>query len=156
MTDTALSVSTARVVSASRPRTVTVAFGAIMAALAAGAAEGLIRAMRGGDEFGATAAGLLPRLAIYLLVAAVALYMVNGSRVARALLTVGIGVVGMLSLIIEPLAVLLSTDDYAVLFAELAPTSAVLVGCRAVHILAVIIAIGAMYTPAAHRWFTRR
>ncbi|MFD6220294.1 hypothetical protein [Nocardia asteroides] len=150
MTATAFSVS------ADRPVAVTVAFGALLTALAAGAAEGLLRAVRGGGEFGATAAGLLPRLAIYLVVAAVALVMLNGSRVARALLTVGIGVVGLLSLIIEPVAVLLSADDYAVLFGELAPSSAVLVGCRTVHILAVLVAIAAMYTPAAHRWFTQR
>ncbi|MFD6270318.1 hypothetical protein [Nocardia asteroides] len=150
MTATAFSVS------ADRPVAVTVAFGALLTALAAGAAEGLLRAVRGGGEFGATAAGLLPRLGIYLVVAAVALVMLNGSRVARALLTVGIGVVGLLSLIIEPVAVLLSADDYAALFGELAPSSAVLVGCRTVHILAVLVAIAAMYTPAAHRWFTQR
>ncbi|MFD6394603.1 hypothetical protein [Nocardia sp. NPDC060259] len=150
MTGTAFSVS------ASRPRAVTVAFCGLVTALAAGAAEGMLRAVRGGGEFGATAAGLLPRLAIYLVVGAVALYMVNGSRVARALLTVGIGVVGLLSLIIEPLAVMLSTDDFGELFAGLSPSSAVLAGCRAVHILAVVIAIPAMYTPAGHRWFTQR
>ncbi|WP_280342940.1 hypothetical protein [Nocardia neocaledoniensis] len=156
MTDTARSVSAYRSVPGYRPTAVGVAFGALMTALAAGAAEGLLRAVRGGGEFGATAAGLLPRLAIYLVVAAVALYMVRGSRVARALMTVGIGVVGLLSLILEPVAVLLSTDDYGALFAELAPSSAVLAGCRAVHIVAVLIAIPAMYTPAAHRWFTQR
>ncbi|WP_194825594.1 hypothetical protein [Nocardia sp. XZ_19_231] len=148
MTGTAFLVST-------RPRAVNVAFGGIVTALAAGVAEGLLRAVRGGDEFGATAAGLLPRLAIYLAVAGVALYMLNGSRVARALLTVGIGVVGLVSLIIEPLAVVLSTDDYTTLFDGMSPNSAVLAGCRTVHILAVVIAIPAMYTPAAHRWFTR-
>ncbi|MEV0540698.1 hypothetical protein [Nocardia salmonicida] len=149
MTGTAFLVSTAR------PRAVNVAFGGLVTALAAGVAEGLLRAERGGDEFGATAAGLLPRLAIYLAVAGVALYMLNGSRVARALLTVGIGVVGLVSLIIEPLAVVLSTDDYTTLFDGMSPSSTVLAGCRTVHILAVVIAIPAMYTPAAHRWFTR-
>lgn len=141
--------------STTRPRAVNVAFGGLVTALAAGVAEGLLRAARGGDEFGATAAGLLPRLAIYLAVAGVALYMLNGSRVARALLTVGIGVVGLVSLIIEPLAVVLSTDDYTTLFDGMSPSSTVLAGCRTVHILAVVIAIPAMYTPAAHRWFTR-
>ncbi|MFB7877529.1 hypothetical protein ACFC06_19955 [Nocardia sp. NPDC056064] len=150
MTDTAFSVS------AYRPRAVVVAFGGLLTALAAGAAEGVLRAVRGGDEFGATAAGLLPRLALYLVVAAVALYMVRGSRIARAVLTVGIGVVGMISLIIEPLAVLLSTDDFAALFTGLSPSSTVLVSLRAVHILAVAVAIPAMYSPAAHRWFTQR
>ncbi|MFC8386646.1 hypothetical protein [Nocardia sp. NPDC057272] len=147
---------TAFLVSSTRPRAVNVAFGGIVTALAAGVAEGLLRAVRGGDEFGATATGLLPRLAIYLAVAGVALYMLNGSRVARALLTVGIGVVGLVSLIIEPLAVVLSTDDYATLFDGMSPSSTVLAGCRTVHILAVVLAIPAMYTPAAHRWFTQR
>ncbi|MFD4355971.1 hypothetical protein ACFWPK_21610 [Nocardia sp. NPDC058519] len=147
---------TAFLVSTSRPRAVHVAFGGLITALAAGVAEGLLRAVRGGDEFGATATGLLPRLAIYLAVAGVALYMLNGSRVARALLTVGIGVVGLVSLIIEPLAVVLSTDDYTTLFDGMSPSSIVLAGCRTVHILAVVIAIPAMYTPAAHRWFTQR
>ncbi|WP_278260524.1 hypothetical protein [Nocardia sp. AG03] len=150
MTDTAFSVS------ADRPRAVAVAFGALLTALAAGAAEGVLRAVRGGGEFAATATGLIPRLAIYLIVAAVALYMVRGSRIARAVLTVGIGVVGMISLIIEPLAVLLSTDDFAALFTELSPSSTVLVSVRTVHILAVAVAIPAMYSPAAHRWFTQR
>ncbi|WP_410874417.1 hypothetical protein [Nocardia sp. A7] len=147
---------TASLVSATRPRAVHVAFGGLFTALAAGVAEGLLRAVRGGDEFGATAAGLLPRLAIYLAVAGVALYMLNGSRVARAVLTVGIGVVGLVSLIIEPLAVVLSTDDYTTLFDGMSESSIVLAGCRTVHVLAVVIAIPAMYTPAAHRWFTQR
>jgi hypothetical protein len=38
----------------------------------------------------------------------------------------------------------------------MSPSSTVLAGCRTVHILAVVIAIAAMYTPAAHRWFTQR
>ncbi|MFD3595390.1 hypothetical protein ACFWU5_21915 [Nocardia sp. NPDC058640] len=147
---------TAFLVSETRPRAVHVAFGGLLTALAAGVAEGLLRAVRGGDEFGATATGLLPRLAIYLAVAGVALYMLNGSRVARAVLTVGIGVVGLISLIIEPLAVVLSTDDYTTLFDGMSESSIVLAGCRTVHILAVVIAIPAMYTPAAHRWFTQR
>ncbi|MFD3746717.1 hypothetical protein [Nocardia sp. NPDC058633] len=147
---------TALLVSSTRPRAVNVAFVGLLTALAAGVAEGLLRAVRGGDEFGATATGLLPRLAIYLAVAGVALYMLNGSRVARAVLTVGIGVVGLVSLIIEPLAVALSTDDYTTLFEGMSPSSAVLAGCRTVHVLAVVIAIPAMYTPAAHRWFTQR
>ncbi|MFD4461152.1 hypothetical protein [Nocardia sp. NPDC058480] len=147
---------TAFLVSRTRPRAVNVAFGGLITALAAGVAEGLLRAVRGGDEFGATATGLLPRLAIYLAVAGVALYMWNGSRVARAVLTVGIGVVGLVSLIIEPLAVVLSTDDYTTLFDGMSDSSIVLASCRTVHILAVAIAIPAMYTPAAHRWFTQR
>ncbi|KAF0836517.1 hypothetical protein [Nocardia caishijiensis] len=150
MTDTAFSVS------AVRPGAVRVAFAGLVTALAAGVAEGLLRAVRGGTEFGATATGLLPRLAIYLVVLGVAMRMADGSRVARALLTVGIGVIGLVSLVIEPLAVVLSTDDFGALFGGLPTDSAVLVACRAVHILAVVIAIAAMYTPAAHRWFTQR
>ncbi|MDO3651112.1 hypothetical protein [Nocardia mangyaensis] len=155
MTDTAFSVS-APAVRAVRPRAVTVAFAGLVTALGAGVAEGLLRAVRGGGEFGATATGLLPRLAIYLAVVGVALYMLNGSRVARAVLTVGIGVVGLVSLIIEPLAVVLSTDDFGTLVAGYTPESAALASLRAVHVLAVVIAIPAMYTPAAHRWFTQR
>ncbi|MEV0357307.1 hypothetical protein AB0H71_14715 [Nocardia sp. NPDC050697] len=129
------------------PRPVRVACAGFLTALGAGVLEGLARV---GDT---GAAPLLWRGALYLLVLAVVLRMVHGDRWARALLTVGIGVAGVASLVVEPAARLLSADSLADPFAELGPSGLLLAGVRAVHVLAVLVAVPAMYTPAARRWF---
>lgn len=149
MTGTAFPVS-ALSGSAPRPTAVAVACAGFVTALAAGLAEGLLRAARDGAP-----ASLLPRAVIYALVGLAVWRMSGGDRIARLLLAVGIGVVGTASLVVEPLAVLLSARALRDPFLALTPTGTVLLTCRIVHLAAVAVAVPALFTPAARAWFAR-
>ena len=155
MTGTAFPVSASSAAAPSaaspRPTAVAVAVAGFATALAAGLAEGLLRAARGGDP-----AGLLPRLAIYALVGLAVWRMSAGGRGARLLLAAGIGVAGTASLVVEPLAILLSAQSLRDPFLALTPTGTVLLACRIVHLVAVAVAVPALFTPAARAWFARR
>ncbi|WP_280252939.1 hypothetical protein [Nocardia abscessus] len=160
MTGTALSVWPAplRVHPAEPPRAVRVAFLALVVALLAGAAEAVVRAVLAFPESdpASLAAGLGTRAAIYLLVLAVAVRPTYGDRWARLLITVGIGVFGLLSLIIEPLAAAMSADEVRDVFWNASAASLLLAALRTVHVIAVLIAIPALYTSTARRHFRKR
>jgi hypothetical protein len=160
MTGTALSVWPAplRVHPAEPPRAVRVAFIALVVALLAGTAEAVVRAVLAFPESDSAslAAGLGTRAAIYLLVLAVAVRLTYGDRWARLLITVGIGVFGLLSLIIEPLAAAMSADEVGDVFRDASAASLLLAGLRTVHVIAVLIAIPVLYTSTARRHFRKR
>ncbi|KAA8886700.1 hypothetical protein F3087_20935 [Nocardia colli] len=141
------------------PRPVLVAFAGLVVALLAGVAEAIEQSAllleRDEVDVAGLATGLTVRLGIYLVVLLVAIRMTHGARWARLLLTFGIGVIGLLSLIIEPLAALLSADRFGDLFAHLSIESVVIGLFRTIHVVAVLIAIPAMYHPAARRFFRR-
>ncbi|MEU2041061.1 hypothetical protein [Nocardia niwae] len=156
MTGTAFSVwpAPSRVHPAGPPPAVRVAFVALVVALVAGIAEAIARALTADPAGVATGLGL--RTAIYLLVLAVAVRMTHGDRWARLLLTVGIGVFGLLSLIIEPLAAAMSANELRDLFRDATPASLLVAALRTVHVLAVLIAIPALYARPARRYFRKR
>ncbi|WP_148310890.1 hypothetical protein [Nocardia brasiliensis] len=162
MTGTAFSVWPAHLRSdapTTPPRPVRVAFVGLATALLAGVGEGILRAAliveRNEADVAGVTSGLAVRLAIYLVVLLVAIRMSAGARWARLVLTFGIGVVGLASLIIEPLAALLSADRFGDLFDHLGAESVVIGLLRAIHVVAVLVAIPAMYHPAARRYFAR-
>ncbi|WP_406269385.1 hypothetical protein OH799_26505 [Nocardia sp. NBC_00881] len=158
MTGTAFSVRPARA-TATPPRAVRVAFVGLAVALLAGVAEAIARVAWAFDRDEADIADLATgfglRMATYLLVLAVAIRMTHGDRWARLLLTVGIGVLGLVSLIIEPLAAVLSANELGDLFIDLTPESFLLGAFRAVHIAGVLVAIPALYTRPARRYFRK-
>ncbi|MFI2285410.1 hypothetical protein [Nocardia beijingensis] len=160
MTGTAFSVwpVSLRAAPSGPPRAVGVAFNALVVALVAGAAEAIARAVRDFPTADPTslATGLGLRIAIYLLVLAVAVRMTRGDRWARLLITVGIGVFGLLSLIIEPLAAAMSANEFRDLFRDASRLTLLLATLRTVHVVAVLIAIPALYTRSARRYFRGR
>ncbi|MBF6165198.1 hypothetical protein IU486_10475 [Streptomyces gardneri] len=160
MTGTAFSVwpASSRDHPAAPPRPVRVAFAALAVALAAGIAEAVVRAALAFPETDRTtiAAGLAVRTAIYLLVLVVAVRMTRGDRWARLLIAVGIGVFGLLSLIVEPLAAAMSANELRDLFRDASPASVPLASLRSVHVIAVLIAVPALYTRPARRYFRKR
>ncbi|MEU1963508.1 hypothetical protein [Nocardia sp. NPDC019304] len=160
MTGTAFSVRPASrgAAPSGPPRAVRVAFNALVVALVAGGAEAIARAARDFSTADPTsvAPGLGLRIAIYLLVLAVAVRMTRGDRWARLLITVGIGVLGLLSLIIEPLAAAMSANEFRDLFRDTPPVGLLLATLRTVHVVAVLIAIPALYTRPARRYFRGR
>ncbi|MEU1428051.1 hypothetical protein ABZ412_13345 [Nocardia sp. NPDC005746] len=130
-----------------RPARAVLAYRAVVVALVAGVAETLLRAARVLEDPGVglpgVAAGLGIRAAIYLTVFWLAARMLFGSRWARAILVVGLGTVGLASLVAEPLSALLEADSTGALFTGWTPASVLIGLFRAAHILAVLIAVPA-------------
>ncbi|WP_433198030.1 hypothetical protein ACQP1G_02780 [Nocardia sp. CA-107356] len=141
------------------PRSVSVAFTGLVIALLCGVGEAITYTAVELDgpnaDIGSLATGSAIRGAIYLAVLAVGIRMANGARWARIVLTVGIGVIGLASLIVEPLAATLSAKEITDLFDHLTPAAIITGAFRTGHILAVLIAIPAMYHPTARRYFRR-
>ncbi len=126
-------------------------------ALLAGVGEALLHAAaeleHGNPEIGSLATGLGVRATIYLLVGVVALRMRAGNRVARTTLAVGLGTVGLASLIIEPLAATLSANGFGELIDGITVNSAAIALLRIVHVVAVLIALISMYRYDARLYF---
>lgn len=143
-----------------RPAAVTTAFFALVAAVGFGIAETAVHAVGRLDGstagFGSLAVGLLVRAGVYLMVLGVAWRMLRGDRWARPALAVGIGVIGAASLLIEPISAIVAAGSLTDPLVGI--TAAEVLGdlARAGHICAVLVAIPAMYTPAARAWFRTR
>ncbi|MEU0505177.1 hypothetical protein [Nocardia sp. NPDC005998] len=139
------------------PRSVSVAFIGLVIALLCGVGEAItytaVQLDRTNADIGSLTTGLAVRGVIYLVVLGVAVHMARGARWARIVLTFGIGVIGMASLIIEPLAATLSAREIGDLFDDLTATAVITGIFRTAHILAVLVAIPAMYRPSARRYF---
>ncbi|WP_433712313.1 hypothetical protein ACQP2U_39775 [Nocardia sp. CA-084685] len=133
------------------------AFTGLVIALLCGVGEAIaytaVQLDRPNADIGSLATGLAIRGGIYLAVLGVAVRMARGARWARTVLTVGIGVIGLASLIIEPLAATLSAKQISDLFDNLTASAVIIGTLRTGHIVAVLIAIPAMYHPSARRYF---
>ncbi|MEV3963646.1 hypothetical protein AB0M34_22600 [Nocardia sp. NPDC050193] len=139
---------------ARRPTAVATAFVALVAAVGCGITETAARgALLLGDAAGVDVliGGWLLRTGIYLGVLGVAWRMLRGDRWARNLLTVGIGVLGTASLVVEPVRILAAAGTGV--FADMSTATVFLALTRVGHICAVFVAIPAMYTPSARAWF---
>lgn len=130
-----------------RPERAVLAYRAVVIALVAGVAETLLRAAQALEDPGVPVAGVAVALAIragiYLAVFALAARMLFGNLWARGILVVGLGTVGLASLAMEPVSVLLAADHPGTMFTAWTPTSVVLGLLRAVHIVAVLVAVPA-------------
>ncbi|WP_194817004.1 hypothetical protein [Nocardia sp. XZ_19_385] len=139
------------------PRPVALAFGALVVALLAGVAEALAQTAllleRSDADLGGLATGLAMRAVLYLVVLAVAIRMTHGDRWARVALTFGIGVLGLASLLVEPIRAVLSTDDIGTLFDGVTASGVGIAIFRAIHVAAVLVAIPAMYHRIARPYF---
>ncbi|WP_051026925.1 hypothetical protein [Nocardia higoensis] len=142
---------------ASRPAAVTTAFVALIAALVFGVAETAVRSadVLLSDEAAeprSLAIGWLTRATIYAVVLAAGWRMLRGDRWARIAITFGIGVVGLASLLVEPIAALAAGEAGAAL-ADVDTESALVAIARIGHVCAVLVAVPAMYASAARAWF---
>ncbi|BAW09737.1 hypothetical protein [Nocardia seriolae] len=130
-----------------RPERAILAYRAVVVALVAGVGETLGRAAIALDapdvQISGIALGLAIRAAIYLTVFALAARMLLGSLRARGILVVGLGTVGLASLVVEPLGAILSADHPGDLFTGWTPNAVILGLFRAIHILAVLVAVPA-------------
>ncbi|MRH86637.1 hypothetical protein GFY24_03980 [Nocardia sp. SYP-A9097] len=118
------------------------AYRAIVVALLAGVGETVVQAATAlaDSDGGGIVSGLLIRSAIYLTVLTVAVRMAAGIVWARIVLIIGLGIVGLASLVIEPISAMASggiSIDWSI--------RTVAIGVfRTVHIIAVLVAVPAM------------
>ncbi|MFI5715211.1 hypothetical protein [Nocardia sp. NPDC051750] len=143
-----------------RPGAVTTAFLALVTAVGFGVAEAGVHTVgqlgEPAADLGSVAGGLLVRAVIYTVVLGVAWRMLRGDRWARLMLTFGIGLIGSASLLVEPIAALAAAGSIGGALPDPTVENILVVLTRVGHICAVLVAIPAMYTPAARAWFRGR
>ncbi|NYI94255.1 hypothetical protein HNR12_000532 [Streptomonospora nanhaiensis] len=141
----------------SRPAAVRTAAGVWAAAVALGVAESAVMAadlVSAGTPWGELLPGLGVRAVVYGVVLAVVAALYGGRRWARPVLALGLGVVGTLSLVVEPVTWLLQ-GGLAEGLPLLTPHLAVVAAPRALHVAAVFAALVLMYRPSANAYFRR-
>ncbi|GIE98519.1 hypothetical protein Ari01nite_59840 [Paractinoplanes rishiriensis] len=130
------------------PVTVHTSFLLWMGALAAGCAEMLLH--------DADIAGVALRLTVYAVVVAVALRMRAGRNWARWVLAAGLGVVGTLSLVIDPVTWLLDGNSLVDAARRADLTGALVAVSRTLHVLCVWVAVPLMFGRRANAYFSGR
>jgi hypothetical protein len=79
-------------------------------------------------------------------------YFRRGARWSRWVLAVGLGVVGMATLLVGPIGWLMSGADAI----DVTPSFVAFAAIRSVHVIAVIGGVVLMFRPEANRWFRSR
>jgi hypothetical protein len=119
--------------------------------VAYGVLESLVNAVTSPDYD--VAVQLSIRAVVYVLVTLLIVRLRRGEHWVRLALTVLLGVVGLTSLLAEPISWLISGGPPATFLAAAdAPTVAV-VALRGVHVVAVVRALSLMYSRSANKFF---
>lgn len=137
-----------------RPRAVRVAVGALLTALAAGLVE-MIAQFWPLDHLADSLAAVTIRLLIYAAVLVAVALFARGRNGARLALLLGLGGLGLLSLLIDPVTWMLTDPDLGAFLAVMDARLAVITGSRIVHIAAVVIAVVAMTQPSTRRYCSK-
>jgi hypothetical protein len=135
-----------------RPLAVRTAVWSWLLAIAAGAAEALVRLALPEPP---TATDLAVRFAIYATLVVLVLVLRTGSNRVRWTLAVLLGGLGTLSLVIEPLSWLLDGGSPTAFLATADGPTLLVIGLRVLHIAAVVAAMVAMFRPGANAFFRR-
>ena len=136
------------------PRAVRVAVGALLTALATGIIE-MIARLWPLNHLGDSLAAIAIRLLIYAAVLAAVALFARGHNWARLVLLLGLGVVSMLSLLIDPVIWMLTDPNLGALLAAMDARLAVIAGSRVAHIAAVVVAVVAMTRPSTRRYCSK-
>jgi hypothetical protein len=146
------------------PKEVQASFLLWLSAVAAGVLETIIRAINplfvdlaSGSSGEADVTGAISSVVIRLMIYTVAIYIIAqmrlGKRWARLTLAVLLGVIGTLSLVIDPISWLGGGNSLGEVFTEADLLFIFIVPIRAVHLAAVIAALVFMFLPAANTYF---
>ncbi|QUI34828.1 MULTISPECIES: hypothetical protein [Streptomyces] len=141
------------------PDVVRGAFALWLTAVAAGVFEtvlAMVRALTEADaSTGGLAAGLALRVAVYSAAVLVAVRMRRGANWARLALAGVLGVLGTLSLVIEPVRWLADGHTPGEAFRHLDAVDVLFGASRVLHLAAVLAAVTLMFRPAANTWFKK-
>jgi len=139
------------------PTAVRLAVALLAVALVSGAVEAYVRVAQstGGVPL-AVLDEITPRLVLYGVIGLVVGRFHRGSRWAHGVLLVGIGVVGTASLVIDPVMWLVSGPDVGATVAGLTAADWLVVTARAVHLVAVLVAVALMLHPSTWRFGSQR
>jgi hypothetical protein len=126
------------------------AVAAWLTAIGAGVGETLVRLALPDPPTGGE---LAVRCAIYAALSLLVLALRTGRRAVRLALTVLLGGVGLLSLLVEPAGWVLAGGSVAAFLGSADVLTWTVVLIRALHVGAVVVALTAMYRPAANAYF---
>ena len=144
------------------PKEVQKSFLLWLTAVAAGVLETIIRVI---DWFSTDAgsggethvlgmiSGVVVRMTIYVVVVYIIAQMRLGKRWARITLAVLLGVIGTLSLVIDPISWLAAGNSLREVFTQADLLFVLVTPIRVVHLAAVIAALAFMFLPAANNYF---
>jgi len=122
-----------------------------LAAVACGVLEALLNAVTNPDY--GVAVQLSIRAVVYVLVTVLIVRLRKGERWVRLALTVLLGVVGVASLLAEPISWLIGGGVPATFLAAADGPTLAVVALRAIHVVAVVGGLVLMYSPSANRFF---
>lgn len=122
-----------------------------LAAVACGVLEALTNAVAGPDYD--VAVQLPIRAVVYALVTLLIVRLRRGERWVRRALTVLLGVLGLASLVAEPISWVISGGAPSVFLSAADGFTLVVVALRAAHVGAVVAGLALMFSPSANRFF---
>ncbi len=135
------------------PTTVRWSVAGWLAAVGAGVAEALVHlALPEPPSTGALAV----RAGIYALVVVLVLALTTGRGAVRWTLAILLGGIGTLSLVVEPVSWLLAGGSPAAFLVDADGPTLLVAGLRAVHLMAVLVSLALMFTPASNAFFRSR
>lgn len=132
------------------PPAVMLSVGLWLAAILAGFAETLVRLAGDAPPSGSEIAG---RAGIYLALAVLVLALRTGRNAIRWVVVGLLGVIGTLSLVVEPVTAMLAGASPAGFLATASGVELAAAGLRVVHLLAVFAALALLFHPAARAFF---
>jgi hypothetical protein len=142
------------------PREVQASFLLWLTAVAAGVLETIIRVidasligLASGSGGEADVIGVVIRVIVHAVAVYIIAQMRLGKRWARLTLAVLLGVIGTLSLVIDPISWLAGGNSLREVFTEADLLFVFVAPIRAVHLAAVITALVFMFLPAANNYF---
>ena len=146
------------------PKEVQASFLLWLSAVAAGVLETIIRVIdalamglasgTGGEaDLTGLISGVVIRVIVYTLVVYIITRMRLGKSWARLTLAVLLGVIGTLSLVIDPISWLAEGNSLREVFTEANLLFFLIAPIRTVHLAAVIVALVLMFLPAANTYF---
>jgi hypothetical protein len=140
------------------PKEVQTSFLLWLTAVAAGVLETIIRvidslSVASGSGGEAEVTGVVIRVIVYAVAVYIIAQMRLGKRWARLTLAVLLGVIGTLSLVIDPISWLAGGNSLREVFTQADLLFAFVAPIRAVHLAAVIAALVFMFLPAANNYF---
>jgi hypothetical protein len=146
------------------PKEVQASFLLWLTAVAAGVLETIIRVIDalalgwasgsgGQTDVTGVISGVVIRVIVYTLVVYIITRMRLGKRWARLTLAVLLGVIGTLSLVIDPISWLAGGNSLSEVFTEADLLFFLIAPIRTVHLAAVIAALVLMFLPAANTYY---